>query len=232
MAEAIVARLRSRYTPHTAYIRRGVLQRLWTLLAGHGAPLLKLPKIRKPDPRGVTAAPEQIAALERSASPGMRLFILLCWQTALRFSEALAVSPRSYDAEQHTIRVRVKGGKDRIIPVTPEIEDLLRVASREAADTGESCVVILHGKPISRKGIRSAWQALCKRAGVTGIRPHDLRRTTATNLYALSKDLRAVQQYLGHSSMTSTLHYLAPLSEEALRGMHQLLNFHAKGPVQ
>ena len=77
-------------------------------------------------------------------------------------------------------------------------------------------------------GIRSHWWRLCQRAGVENLKPHDLRRTVLTALYAVSKDLRAVQQFAGHESLASTTAYLAPLTEEQLRDYHRLLNFHSK----
>ncbi len=224
IAGAILIKLRSRYAPMTAYVRRGIIQRLLGVLAHHGAPLLKLPRLRKPEPRGITATPAEIARLEAAATPALRLFLLLCWQLALRRSEALAVTPRSYNPEQHTVSIPTKGAKPRTIPLTADAEELIRVASK-SGDPDESCVSILNGRPLKR--IDKRWWQLANKCGVKAT-PHDLRRTTATALYRTTHDIRAVQQYLGHSSMVSTLHYLAPLSEDQIRQYHRLLNFEAQ----
>ena len=226
MLEAILADWRKRHSPMTVYVRRGYLQRIAGVLAAAGMQPAKLSKVRKPEPRGITASQEQIDKLLRLATPAMRLFILLCWQLALRRSEALAVSPLSYKESEHTITIPTKGGKIRCIPLTADCEEMILAASRSAADPSEGCVSILNGRRMKRLDKR--WWQLTIRAGVQGITPHDLRRTTATNLYRASHDVRAVQQYLGHSQLVSTTHYLAPLSEEQLRQMHTLLNFHSQ----
>lgn len=189
---------------------------------------MKLPKIRKPDPRAVIATEEQIQKLLAAARPPMQLFILLCWQTALRFSEALAVTPLTWDRAEKTIFIPVKGKKHRRIPVTAAIAKLLEVATTNTGDPSESCISLLNGRRINANGIRKRWWELTKKCGVTQLHPHDLRRTTATNLYRITHDLRAVQQYLGHSNLVSTTHYLAPLTEEQLRQLHQLLEFHGE----
>ena len=64
------------------------------------------------------------------------------------------------------------------------------------------------------------------------INPHDLRRTTATRLYSLTKDLRATQQLLGHDNMRSTLTYIAPLATENLKPLLDALRQPTRGPVQ
>ncbi|HXN50384.1 MAG TPA: site-specific integrase [Candidatus Acidoferrum sp.] len=224
---AIVADWREHLAPATVWQRYFVLRRILRHLETFGAPPTELPKIRRPQPRAVTATREQITSLLANAKPHMRLFILLCWQTALRFNEARAVTPASWDEHADsgpTITVKVKGGKLRCIPSTPEIDNLLSVC--RDGDRSTSCIDILNGRPLTYDGLRGCWERLAKKAGVHGVNPHDLRRTTLTTLYAISKDLRAVQQYAGHSAMTSTIHYLAPLKEEKLREYQKLLAFH------
>lgn len=199
------------------------LRRLCRYLEQFGVSKPELPKMKRPEARSVTAKPEEIAGLLRLAPPHLRLFTLLCWQTALRYTEAFSVTPHNWNRETGTVSVMTKGRKNRIIPVTPEITALLELAA-ERGEPHQSAVISLYGKPIGTNGLRRQWIALAAKANAN-IRPHDLRRTTATALYAVSKDLRAVQQYLGHDSMASTVQYLAPLTPDKLRQYHQLLNF-------
>ena len=237
LSAAILARWKQRLAPATTFTRRNVLKRLLRVLDGYGAPGLagQLPRIRKPEPRGVTATPEQISRILAAAPPFLRLFVLLCWQTALRYREAMSAAPANYDAERHLLTIPVKGAKHRTIPVTPEIEALFAAAVVDPGEQQTPFVWLLRRKKSkagtwqgSDEGIRNAWNRLTAKLGIHGLHPHDLRRTTATDLYRLSKDLRAVQQYLGHSSLAATTHYLAPLSEEQLREYHHLLNFHSE----
>lgn len=221
---AMLAGWRKNSAPGYLYKQATGLRSLLAFLREHGAPKITLQRVRQPQPRGITASPEQIARLLAAAQPDMRLFILLCWQLALRFSEAVSVTPRSWDKDAGTISILTKGGKPRCIPATDEIERLIAAAA-DCGDRDTSCIQILHGRRRNPSCIRQAWWRLTKAAEVSGITPHDLRRTTATNLYALSKDLRAVQQYLGHTRLQSTLHYLAPIGDEQLKHYQQLLSF-------
>ncbi len=200
-----------------------MLGALLRYLEQHGTPKIKLPKVGTYRQRTNTATREQIDAMLRGAPVHMRLFILLCWQLALRFNEAMHVTPRFWNEESNTITIEVKGGKTRTLPLTPEITSLL--GATRHGDPDESCVSILYGKPIAPETVRSNFYRIQLACGLTNLTPHDLRRTTATALYEASKDLRAVQQYLGHSDMTSTLRYLAPLKEEQLRDYHKILRF-------
>lgn len=235
LVNACVSEWRTRLAPNTVYHRVGLLRKLLAVLEKFGAPASPqlLPKIRRPQPRPTTATPQQIAALLRCAPAHLRLFILLAWQLALRFSETFQVTPANTNLAKGTATIRTKGGKTRTIPLTDDVTALLKSLGTGDLEGRQDWpyMALLKGKPIHPRGLRTAWWYLCDRANVKGIHPHDLRRTTATNLYATCKDLRAVQQFLGHESLASTTMYLAPLSEEKLRDLHRLLNFHAGKPA-
>jgi integrase/recombinase XerC len=65
------------------------------------------------------------------------------------------------------------------------------------------------GRPCARASFNRRFNALKKKCGIVrDLRPHDLRRTTATRVYSATKDLRIVQALLGHSNLGSTLWYL------------------------
>lgn len=217
---------KARYAHNTLYTFTGVLRRLLVHLREHGAPKLQPPHVSGPRARPNIATPDQLAQLVRAAPPWLRLFILLCWQTALRFSEAWSVTPRSYDQKTQTVSIATKGGKHRVIPIPPDVETLIRPTLD--GDPDKSCIALLKGGACSPATIRSAWCRLTKELGITDVNPHDLRRTTLTALYRESKDLRAVQQFAGHDNLTSTLRYLAPLKEEQLREYYKLLRFHSE----
>jgi integrase/recombinase XerC len=234
-ANAVIANWKATLAPATLYHRTRVIRKILKLLEQFGAPPCAemLPRTKRPQPRATTASTADIAKLLNAAPTWQRLFITLAWQLALRFAETMAVTPRSHNRETQTVTIQTKGGKTRTIPTTADVEALIAAAGDTSGREDEPYIAILKGtKTFSASGLRTAWWYLCDRAGVKGLHPHDLRRTTATNLYAACKDLRAVQQFLGHESLASTTAYLAPLTEDQLRQMHQLLNFHAKGPVQ
>jgi integrase len=217
---------RTTLAPWTVFNRTAQLRKMLRLLETFGAPPIPLPRMRRPPPREVVATPQQIQDLTAAAPAWLRLFFLLCWQTALRFSEALQPGPANH-REGH-ITVRTKGGAMRTIPTTPEIETLFAAAGSSAGRADWTYIEMLHGKRIKPSAVHTAWNRLTKKLGITNLNPHDLRRTTGDDLYRLTKDIRATQQYLGHASIASTMHYLAPLKEERLRDYQRLLSFHAK----
>ena len=150
-----------------------------------------------------------------SAKPRLELFLRLCSEMALRFMEAYRVTPGNWDRERHTLKILTKGGKTRTIPTPETIERLLAIAAEKQPT--ESAISTLAGMQLQPDSLRKQFRKLVETCHVNPkLTPHDLRRTTATALYTLSKDLRAVQQVLGHSDLTSTLHYIAPLTPENL----------------
>jgi integrase len=228
LIDGLLANWRPRYAQSTLYTRTGILRRLLHTLTTFGAPTIRLPRTKPGKPRPRVATDAEVQALLHHAPAHFRLFILLCWQTALRHAEALRVTPRSYNRENQTVTIRVKGGTERTVPVTPQIAALLQSACDAATDENQSCVFALRGRTLAGASMYSAWARLCRQAGISGLNPHDLRRTTLTQLYRVTHDLRAVQQFAGHESLTSTLHYLAPLQEEQLREYQKLLAFHSE----
>src|SRR5271154_4464109 len=132
MVNALVAGLRRDYSITTAYHRRNVLRRILGHLHNFGTPKLQVPRLQSPVARETTATDAQIDALLKLAPPHMRLFILLCWQLALRFAEAQSVTPGCYNAQAHTITITRKGGKHRTIQTTPGVERLLATAQDTA----------------------------------------------------------------------------------------------------
>jgi integrase len=186
-----------------------------------GAPDLRelLPKPHAPGPRERIATQEEIAKLLATAPPSMRCFILLCTQLALRFSEACKTAPKNWNRQDHTITLRTKGDKPRVLPLSPILEALFASAAAQPGEEDLPFIALLSGqRKLSRSGIRQQFKSLREKAGIPrDLNPHDLRRTTATALYRQTKDLRAVQQVLGHASIATTAQYLAPWADDEIK---------------
>lgn len=232
MVGALVAAWRKRYSPRTAYSYRGKLAQLLRTLEQFGGPHIVPPRVPPPPARATVASGDELCSLLKEPPPWMRLFILLYLQCGLRRSEALAVTPRSWNPDTHTVTIRVKGGRMRTAEVTPDAEILFTAAGAPDPDT--PYIYALRGKPISHSGLRNAWIAHKKRCGVNPqVTAHDLRRTAATILYTATKDLRVPQQLLGHKNLASTLSYLAPMAPDEARRYSELLRFdHFKSEVK
>ncbi len=224
--DGLVSRWKAVYAANTLYTRTGILRRLLSTLREFGAPALLVGKIKPGKPRPRIATDQELDALLSAAPAHLRLFILLCWQCSLRHAEAIAVTPRSYNPDERTVSIKVKGGATRTIPVTPPIAAL--ITSTLEGDPDTSCVHLLKGRTLARASIYSAWARLCRQKQIVGLTPHDLRRTTANQVLNATGDLRDVQAYLGHENLRSTAHYIVPFGDRRVRELQQLLKFHSE----
>jgi integrase/recombinase XerC len=222
---ALLAKWRGQYAYSYFHQRFHALKRFLRWAQSFGAPATahQLGRIRRPQPRQVIATTEERGKLLAAAEPWLRCWILLCSDLALRFSEARQIRPSSWNREQHTIRYVKKGGDEYTLPLSDELEQLFALAPQE---DDLPFIDALHGQrhrraksqTISDDAIRNAWERLkAKTHANAELRPHDLRRTTAVLAYEHTKDIRAVQQLLGHRSLSTTAEYLAHRDTEKLR---------------
>jgi integrase/recombinase XerD len=147
-----------------------------------------------------------------------RALIETLYATGARVSEVIALNigdiGRSEGATL-TVRVRGKGGKERLVPLGSYAQNALdqyltrvRPAFAKTSDQG---AVFLNEKQGSRLSRQSAWQIVMKAATKAGLEeevsPHALRHSFATHLLDGGADIRVVQELLGHSSVTTTQIY-------------------------
>ena len=121
----------------------------------------------------------------------------LTYACGLRVSEVCALDMSSLNREALTVRVVGKGNKERVVPYGPP--------AAQALDHW-----LVRGHPqLVREGSGHALlvHKMAARAGVHDIAPHGLRHSTATHLLQGGADLRAVQEMLGHSSLSTTQRY-------------------------
>ncbi|WP_298023131.1 tyrosine-type recombinase/integrase, partial [uncultured Parasphingopyxis sp.] len=138
--------------------------------------------------------------------------LLLLYGSGLRVSEALGITGRALPLGE-TLSVTGKRDKTRIVPLLPRvraaIEDYVRLCPHPMApDTP-----IFRGKrggPLGSDVVRRAVRGARVRLGLSGrTTPHALRHSFATHLLARGADLRALQELLGHASLSSTQVYTA-----------------------
>lgn len=197
-----------------------------------------VPKAGNPLPRILSieetlrllAAPDESTPL--AARDGALLELL--YATGMRVSEAVGLPISHWHPEEGIVRVAGKGNKERIVPVgsvsIDRIERWLREYRPRLAPRVDKVLVNHRGGALSRV---SAWEILDKRAweadlqrddrtgrkGGHRIHPHVLRHSFATHLLQGGADLRAVQEMLGHSSVTTTEIY-THLDISTLREVH------------
>lgn len=208
--EAINARIAQWPSGFTRQVRtsttRGLLIRLHQ---DYGAASIshRLLKTPAPRPRNVTASDHERFALLAAAPPHLRCWILLCSDLAIRSGTAAQISPANYDSHSHTLTFTTKKGARQTLPVTAALATLL--------DTPGLMPGVPYVAQLGRQGkqranvLRASFRRLRESVGITRkLTCHDLRRTTATKVYDLTHDLRAVQALLGHADLSSTLWYL------------------------
>ena len=114
------------------------------------------------------------------------------------------------DLHAGELRVLGKGRKERIVPIPAQVVSLVRgyLAERPAAPAQQAVFLNARG---GRLTARSVQRMLKERALATGadmsVTPHRLRHSYATHLLAGGVDLRAIQELLGHSSLSTTERY-------------------------
>jgi len=172
------------------------------------------PKRAKRLPR--TLPPEQTAMLLEHTNAASELrdaaLLAVMYGCGLRVSEAVGLDLDDVDMPSAELRVHGKGGKERIAPMPDGVCRLLGdyLQTRlEHADTGQQALFL--NRSAGRLSARSVQRMLKKRALATGadtsVTPHRLRHSFATHMLAGGVDLRAIQELLGHASLSTTERY-------------------------
>lgn len=141
--------------------------------------------------------------------------------SGLRAAEVIGLNRSDVDFKQEIIRVRGKGGKERILPLGKREKMALEkyLAARGFPDA-EPLFINNRGNRITTRTVQNiVHRSLARISGITATNPHALRHAFATHLLERGADLRAVQELLGHTSLSSTQVY-THLTVERLRKVY------------
>ncbi len=135
----------------------------------------------------------------------------LMYSSGLRLSELVGLDLCSVDLESGEVRVRGKGAKERIVPVGRQALEALRAwldRRPSLARDPAALFVGARGSRISARVVNGRLRQLALARGVTQrVHPHALRHSFASHVLQSSGDLRAVQEMLGHASLSTTQVY-------------------------
>ena len=133
-----------------------------------------------------------------------RAVLLLLIDTGLRIGEIAGIRLPDIDFESETMRVRGKGGKERMIAASPRSLQVLRqcMEGRDYPWYSQRS----HG-PMKADGLGRLIKRVGRRAGVEHVHPHRFRTTFACMFLEASSDLLALQILMGHSKIEVTAHY-------------------------
>jgi integrase/recombinase XerC len=153
--------------------------------------------------------------------------LALLYGSGLRISEALGLSRAQWQGAHDAVTVTGKGSKMRMVPLLPQVkklvDDYLALCPHDLPGDGPLFVGARNG-PLSPRIVQLAMARLRGALGLPETAtPHALRHSFATHLLARGGDLRAIQELLGHASLSTTQIYTAVDAErliEAYRGAH------------
>lgn len=196
--------------------------------------LLESPQINRelPEVLSVEEIDAMIAVIPSGKDESLRnhAIIEMLYGSGLRVSELIEARISRLDLQENLIIVEGKGSKQRIVPVSPVASNLLAqyLAQRKFMDIkpeGNDIIFLnRRGRPLTRQMIFIIIRDLAALAGIKKtVSPHTLRHSFATHLLEGGANLRAIQEMLGHESISTTELYLH-LDRSRLR--RELLEHH------
>jgi integrase/recombinase XerC len=175
----------------------------------------RIPKF-VPDHTMVTVV-ERVLTQLRSDDFIMRrnaLLVLMLYTCGLRLAEVVAIDRNHFSDNMDSLRVRGKGDKMRIIPITRRVREEIclfidKLSAENICKIQEKALFLSkQGERISRSDVQRSVARLLRECGVEGkCSPHVLRHTFATHLLNDGADLREIQELMGHSSLRATQVY-------------------------
>lgn len=185
-------------------------------LARNPAARIRPPRVPRRVPR-ILEVPEAANVVQNPPQQGLlairnRALLELVYGAGLRVGELVALDRVDVDVDQRLVRVRKgKGGKDRIVPFGPPAAAALDALMRSMPPRGlDDTPAVFRNHRGGRLGARSARRIVKQagdEAGVDGMHPHALRHACATHMLSGGADLRAIQEQLGHESLSTTERY-------------------------
>ncbi len=157
----------------------------------------------------------------------------LLYSCGLRISEAVQLTMSELDFDNGFIKVKGKGGKERLVPAGHEAFRLLRKYLKDSRAhilgdrMSEYVFISKKGSMLNRKSVWRLLKGYVERTEIRkNITPHTLRHSFATHLLENGADLRSVQELLGHMDISTTQVY-THLARKELQKIHK--RYHPKG---
>lgn len=207
------------------------------IIGTNPATVLRSPKRHKTLPKFLSLAEVEsiLGAINKDSPNGHRDRAILetLYSTGIRVSELVGMDVADIDMFSELVKVRGKGKKERIVPIGGHALEAIKVylATLNHRGSGQALHPCGAGSPLflnkrgGRLTARSVARVLEKYMRLSGIRqrpsPHTLRHSFATHLLDRGADLRAVQEMLGHASLSSTQIY-THVTTERLRQVYRL----------
>ena len=137
-----------------------------------------------------------------------KVILSILYSSGLRVSELVNLLINDIDFDERTIRIRGKGDKDRIVLFDKDTKELIEQYLNIRDSDSEYLFINKNGNKLSSRYIQLMIKKYAKEAGIEKkVTPHILRHSFATHLLKNGVDIRAIQQLLGHASLSTTQIY-------------------------
>ena len=138
-----------------------------------------------------------------------RAWLELLYASGLRISELVGIDIDDLQVRARLVKVRGKGAKERIVPFGTKAQEAIRAYLQvRNAPERDSLFVNYRGERITTRSVRRLFNGYVRDASLrAGVSPHTLRHSFATHLLNAGADLRAIQELLGHASLSTTQKY-------------------------
>lgn len=232
------------YAPSTQARKMAAIKSFFQFLAADNTVVqdptsdLSSPRVQKYWPKAITI--QQVNALLETATRNThpeglrdRAMLEVLYATGVRVSELVNLNTGHISPEGQYLRCVGKGRKERLVPVHNRALDAVGTYLEQARpalarDDQEVALFLNHrGQRLTRQGFWLILKAYSSAANVDGITPHTLRHSFATHMLNGGTDLRKVQEWLGHSSISTTQIY-TQLNTERLHQVYDASHPRAK----
>jgi len=175
---------------------------------------LSTPKLNRYLPKTLSVD-EATALMERGYDSSLldlrdRAIVELFYSSGLRVSELTGLDIGALDLRENLVRVLGKGRKERIVPIGRKAHEALLayLEERNLPDEKEPLFLNARGGRLTPRSVQRNLKTRLIKAGlIKDISPHALRHSFATHLLDGGADLRAIQELLGHASLSTTQKY-------------------------
>lgn len=167
--------------------------------------------------------PKLLRAINQHATEYNRDLFYLVLLTAQRIGNVCKMKWEDIDLENAIWTIKAVDAKNKTSHTIPLVEEAVAILKRRHAHKLYQYVFPGRLDP-ERTHIVSpykAWHEICLKAGISNLRPHDLRRTHATALDEAGEDIAVIQKALGHKDIKSTMIYVKPQTNTVRRAMRK-----------
>jgi integrase len=183
-------------------------------------------QLHREEPRTRRLQPGEAERLLAAAGGRHRDLIVAALETGCRRGELLSLQWEQVRGDLFLPAGKTKAKKPRPIPISSVLQAVLDRRRADPAGDPHPSSAFVFGDEVGRPqtSIKTAWRAICRRANITGLTFHDLRREAGSRWMDAGVPLATIQRWLGHHNISQTSTYLAASGggdEDAMRAFEQ-----------